>query len=86
MVLEAFLMDAKGMNVGMCDATSDYWQGDEPKWQKTYGEGKRLFVDEAAQDVNTGVFAIQLSVLVSSGAQKAGALTLTLKIPASATQ
>ena len=41
-------------------------------------------MDEAAQDVSTGVYAIQLSVLVSNGPAKAGALTLTLRIPASA--
>jgi hypothetical protein len=83
-VVEAFLMDARGALVCASRETTDYWQGDEPKWQRTYGDGKRLFVDEAAQDVSTGLFAIQLSVLVSSGAEKAGALTLTLKIPASA--
>ncbi len=83
-VVEAFLTDAHGALVCASRETSDYWQGDETKWQRTYGEGKRLFVDEAAQDVSTGVFAIQLSVLVSSGPDKAGALTLTLKIPPSA--
>ncbi len=83
-VVEAFLTDGRGALVCASRETSDYWQGDEAKWQKTYGEGKRLYVDEAAQDVSTGVYAIQLSVLVSNGAAKAGALTLTLRIPASA--
>lgn len=83
-VVEAFLTDSRGALVCASRETSDYWQGDEAKWQKTYGEGKRLFIDEPAQDVSSGVYAIQLSHLVSNGAQKAGALTLTLKIPASA--
>jgi hypothetical protein len=83
-VIEAFLVDAQGALVCASRETSDYWQGDEPKWQKTYGEGKRLFIDEPAQDVSTGTHAIQLSLLVSSGGQKAGALTLTLRIPPSA--
>lgn len=83
-VVEAFLMDARGALVCASRETSDYWQGDEPKWQKTYGEGKRVYIDEPAEDVSTGVYAIQLSLLVSSAGQKAGALTLTLKIPASA--
>lgn len=83
-VIEAFLTDANGALVCASRETSDYWQGDEPKWQKTYGEGKRLFIDEPAQDTSTGVYAIQLSTLVSSASQKAGALTLTLRIPASA--
>ncbi len=84
-VVEAFLTDGQGALVCATRETSDYWQGDEPKWQKTCGEGKRLFVDEPAQDASTGVYAIQLSTLVSSAAQpRAGALTLTFKIPASA--
>jgi hypothetical protein len=83
-VVEAFLTDQNGALVCASRETTDYWQGDEPKWQKTYGEGKRLFIDEPAQDASTGVYAIQLSTLVSSGGQKAGALTLTLKIPQSA--
>ena len=83
-VVEAFLTDARGALVCASRETSDYWQGDEPKWQKTYGEGKRLFIDEPAQDNSTGVYAIQLSTLVSNGSGKAGALTLTLRIPASA--
>jgi len=33
---EIFVMDNKGLNVGQSDLTSDYWQGDEAKWQKTY--------------------------------------------------
>jgi hypothetical protein len=83
-VVEAFLMDAQGALVCASRETSDYWQGDEPKWQKTYAEGKRLYIDEPAQDTSTGIYAIQLNTLVSNGAQKAGALTLTLRIPASA--
>lgn len=83
-IVEAFLTDSRGALVCASRETSDYWQGDEAKWQKTYGEGKRLFVDEAAQDVSTGVYAIQLSVLVSNGTGKVGALTLTLKVPPSA--
>ena len=29
MITEVFVMDAKGLNVGQSDVTSDYWQGDE---------------------------------------------------------
>jgi hypothetical protein len=46
MITEMFVMDAKGLNVGQSDVTSDYWQGDEAKWQKTYGAGPGVvFVD-----------------------------------------
>lgn len=40
-ITEMFVMDNQGANVGQNAMTSDYWQGDEPKWQNSYrgGEG-----------------------------------------------
>ena len=67
--------------------TSDYWQGDEAKWQKTCRDGAALFADEPALDASTGAFAVQLSRLVSDAhGSKVGALTLTLKIPRASTK
>jgi hypothetical protein len=80
-VIEAFLMDARGALVCATRETSDYYQGDEAKWERTYQDGRRVFVDEPALDASVGVYAIQLSVLVSTPDGKAGALTLTLKVP-----
>jgi hypothetical protein len=80
-VVEAFLMDAKGAVVCATQETSDYWQGDEAKWQKTFKEGKKVLVDEPALDASTGTYAVQLSALISDSTGKIGALTLTLKIP-----
>src|SRR3546814_5525775 len=31
---EIFVMDNRGLNVGQSEVTSDYWQGDEAKFQK----------------------------------------------------
>lgn len=33
---EIFVMDNKGLNVGQSSITSDYWQGDEAKYKKTF--------------------------------------------------
>lgn len=33
---EIIIMDNNGLNVGQSDITSDYWQGDEDKWNLTY--------------------------------------------------
>lgn len=38
-VTEMFVMDDQGANVGQNTLTSDYWQGDEPKWQKSFNGG-----------------------------------------------
>ena len=74
-------MDAKGALVCSTVETSDYWQGDEAKWQRTYRDGLELFVDEPALDLSTGTYAVQLSVPVSSGGRKAGALTFHPQVP-----
>jgi hypothetical protein len=60
--------------------TSDYWQGDEDKWKKTFVEGKAVFVDEPAFDQSSATYAVQLSVPVSEQNRRIGALTLTLKV------
>ena len=80
MVVEAFVMNDRGTLVCSATETSDYWQGDEPKWQRTFLEGRDPFVDEPALDASSGKYAIQLSVPVVSGAKRIGALTLTLKL------
>src|SRR3546814_14062372 len=41
LVTEIFVMEDKGLNVGQSDVTSDYWQGDVAKWQKTYSVGPK---------------------------------------------
>ena len=38
-VAELFVMDNQGANVGQMNLTSDYWQGDEPKWKNSYNGG-----------------------------------------------
>jgi hypothetical protein len=80
-VLEAFLMDNQGALVCATQETSDYWQGDEAKWQKPMKEGLDAFVDEPAYDESTQSYALQLSVPVQRGGARIGALTFTLKVP-----
>jgi len=80
LVVEAILMDVRGANVCVSRETSDYFQGDEDKWRKTLVEGRDPFVDEPAFDASTATYAVQLSVPVSEGGRRVGALTLTLKV------
>ena len=80
-VTEVILMDNKGLNVGICDATSDYWQGDEPKFQNTFPKGAgTVFVDEVEQDSSTQKFQVQSSMTVIDPAsgQPIGAVTVGL--------
>lgn len=63
---EIFVMDAKGLNVGQSDVTSDYWQGDEAKWQETFLAGKgAIHVGDVEQDESTQIYQSQLSVAIS---------------------
>jgi hypothetical protein len=79
-IVEAFAMNDRGTLVCSIAETSDYWQGDEPKWQRTFVGGRDPFVDEPAFDASTGKYAIQVSVPVVSADKRIGALTLTLKL------
>jgi hypothetical protein len=79
-VTEIILMDNKGLNVGICDATSDYWQGDEPKYQNTFPKGAgSVFVDDVEQDSSTQKFQVQSSMtVVDASGQPIGVVTVGL--------
>ncbi|MER0239081.1 hypothetical protein [Fulvimarina sp. MAC8] len=65
LITEVFVMDARGLNVGQSDPTSDYWQGDEAKWQQTFGAGAdAVFVDEIEQDESTQMLQSQASFTI----------------------
>ncbi len=81
LIVEVILMDAQGANVCVSKETSDYWQGDEAKFHKTFSDGKEVFVDEPAFDTSANVYALQLSVLIRDAGKKVGALTLSLRVP-----
>jgi len=80
-IVEALLMDGMGALVCATVVPSDYWQGDEPKWQRTFQEGRDPFVDEMGLDASSNEYAVQLSVPLLRASERIGALTLTLKVP-----
>ncbi len=82
LVTEIFVMDNKGLNVGQSDVTSDYWQGDEAKWQKTFSVGPNaVFVDKVEQDESTQKFQTQVSISIVDAAGAAiGAVTVGLDV------
>ena len=83
LVTEIFVMDNKGLNVGQSDVTSDYWQGDEAKWKKTYLAGPdAVFVDEIEQDESTQMFQSQLSMTITDpgSGEVIGAITVGVNV------
>ena len=77
LVVEAFVMNDRGTLVCSTIETSDYWQGDEAKWQRTFVDGKDPFVEEPAFDASSGKYAIQVSVPIAEAGKRTGAVTLT---------
>ena len=62
---EIFATDAKGLNVAQSTVTSDYWQGDEDKFTKSFGAGAdAVFLGEVEQDESTQTYQSQVSVTV----------------------
>jgi len=78
---EVFVMDNKGLNVGASAMTSDYLQGDEAKFQKSFG-ANGPFIDEVKEDASTGAFVSQVSLPIHDPATKAaiGAITFSVDI------
>lgn len=62
LLTEIFIMDNLGLNVAQSDPTSDYWQGDEAKWQQTYAVGPdAVFIDEIEFDESSQAMQSQVS-------------------------
>ena len=79
--MEIFVMDNMGANVAMTDKTSDYWQGDEDKFIKSYNQGKGdVFVDDVEFDDSSQAYLVQVSVPVMDGGTCIGAITFGIDI------
>ena len=78
---EVFVMDNQGANVAMTDKTSDYWQGDEAKFKKSFNGGSgAVFVDEVEFDDSTQAYLVQVSVPVKDGGSVIGAITFGIDV------
>lgn len=78
---EAFVMDNQGANVAMTDKTSDYWQGDEPKWQESYKGGVgAVHVSDVKFDDSSQTYTVQISVPVMDGGKAIGAITFGIDV------
>lgn len=78
---EIFVMDEQGANVCMTDKTSDYWQGDEAKFQESYkGGAGAVFIDEITFDESAQTYQVQASVPVKDGERVIGAVTVGVDV------
>ena len=77
LITEIFVMDNRGLNVGQSDITSDYWQGDEAKWQKSFATGT-LYIEDAERDESTQLMQAQASLPITD--PKTGAVIGTITV------
>ena len=78
---EIFVMDSQGANVCMTHKTSDYWQGDEAKFEESFAGGTgAVFVDEVEFDDSAQAYLVQVSVPVMDGDAAIGAITFGIDV------
>ena len=78
-IVEIFIMDNKGLNVAQTDPTSDYMQGDEDKWQKTFAAGPWMsFVDKPEEE--DGKKTVQVSTTLVDNDVAIGAMTVSIDL------
>ncbi|WP_404382887.1 hypothetical protein [Caenispirillum salinarum] len=76
-----FVMDEYGLNVGQSAVTSDYWQGDEAKFENTFPAGAdAVFIDEPEYDDGFGMWLVQVNLTLSDGGRPVGAATVELNL------
>lgn len=79
-LVEFILTDNQGANVAMTGMTSDYWQGDEPKFTNAYANGKGdVYIARPQKDKSTGEVISQVSVPVMSDGKAIGTLTVGVR-------
>ena len=84
-VTEVFVMDDRGLNVGQSQVTSDYWQGDEAKWQETFLVGPdAMLIGDIEYDESTRKWQSQLSLPITDPENGAviGAITVGIDLMA----
>ena len=78
-ITEIFVMDGVGLNVAASATTSDYWQGDEAKFQETHGVGPdAVHFGEVEFDESSQQYQGQISVTITDPAtgKPIGAMTV----------
>lgn len=78
---EIFVTDNQGANVAMTDKTSDYWQGDEPKFTESFkGGAGAIHIGDVAFDPSTQAYLVQVSVPVMDAGKAVGTITFGIDL------
>lgn len=80
---EIFIMDDKGLNVGQSSITSDYWQGDEAKYKKTFLVAPdAIFIDDAEWHKGSKTWRAQVNMTIAAndGGKAIGAAVFEINL------
>ena len=79
---EIIVTDIQGLNIGISDIPSDYWQGDEDKFLQTVGgNSSSVFIDKIQFDPSTVTFLSQISLAISNKeGEKIGMMTVGVNV------
>lgn len=80
---EIFIMDDKGLNVGQSSITSDYWQGDEAKYKKTFLVAPdAVFIDDPEwhKDTKTWRAQVNMTIAANEGGKAIGAAVFEINL------
>ncbi len=78
---EIFVVDRFGLNVGQSAITTDFYQGDEAKWQKTVPVGPdAVFIDEPEFHEPTRTWRAQVNLSIADAARTAARGAATVEI------
>lgn len=79
-VTEIFVMDGYGWNVGQTGGTSDFFQGDEGKWQKTFAASDPKEIEILPVVEEDGARVSQVSLPIKDGEESIGAVTIGIDV------
>ena len=78
---EIFVTDKLGANVAMTAKTSDYWQGDEPKFTECWKDGAGVvYVSDVVFDKSTQSYVVHVSAPVMDGKDVIGVLVAGINV------
>jgi hypothetical protein len=81
LLTEIIVFNRNGLNVGQSNITSDFWQGDEAKYQKTFPNGAdAIFIDEPEFDDDSKTWRVQVNISIADPVQRAAIGAATFEI------
>jgi len=76
---EIFITDARGLNVGQSDLTSDYWQGDEDKWKVPHATSE-VHISGIEFDESSQTYQSQVSLPIMDDGTFVGVITVGVDV------